>query len=56
MEETGGGAQCTAECVEEKLEATILQSSGESVNLRYYVLQYCQFLKTTFVLRREVKP
>ena len=37
MEESGGGAQCTAECVEEKLEATKLQSSGKSVNFRYYV-------------------
>ena len=27
MEETGGGAQCTAECIEERLHTT-LQSSG----------------------------
>ena len=29
MEETGGGAQCTAECVEGWTEATTLQSSGK---------------------------
>ena len=29
IEETGGGAQCTAECVEVWTEATTLQSSGK---------------------------
>ena len=56
MEETGGGAQCTAECVEEKLEATTLKSSGKNVNVKFNVLQYIMdFLKTTFVLTREVR-
>ena len=34
-EETGGGAQCTAECVEGWVEATKLQSSGNVVNVKY---------------------
>ena len=40
MEETGGGAKCIAECIEEKLEATTLKSSGKNVNVKFNVLQY----------------
>ena len=40
MEETGGGAKCIAECIEEKLEAVTLQSSGKNVNVKFNVLQY----------------
>ena len=42
MEETGGGAQCTAECVEGWTEATTLQSSGkccQSETLSFTCLQ-----------------
>ena len=52
MEETGGGAQCTAECVEERLHTT-LQSSGKILML-LFSFTLMAFLKTTPVLKGKV--
>ena len=40
MEEIGGGAQCTAECIEGWTEATTLQSSGKCGQCKILSLQF----------------